>query len=129
MENCKQNQINEGAMTVARTCKDCGKGPCKYGINPLPMHVDQFIASSTTDAYASWFFQLQRMPAIAQSKFAEWIDQYKLFCTYEGNRYRVTGCSRLGDVWLAKDVNQDHGYDHRVNVESCTEFGASFEIT
>lgn len=29
-------------------------------------------------------------------------------------RYRVIGCSRLGDVWLSANHHREFGYDHRV---------------
>ncbi len=87
------------------------------------LHIDDFIDDPRTDKYASWFFQLHRFPAALQFKFAEFIKNIELYCDYKGDRYRVTGCSRLGDVWLAKDFAQTNGYDLRVNIEDCNNFG------
>ena len=89
------------------------------------MHVDEFIGDFNGDAYARWFFMLHRLPAILQTSFGEWICQYRLFCTYEDERFRVTGCSRLGDVWLARDFARDTGYDLRVDVEQCSRWSAA----
>lgn len=89
-------------------------------------HVDDFVMDYTDDKsvmYAKWFLFLKRLPATEQAHFDEWIKEYRLFATWKGKRYRVTGASRLGDVWLAKNFNQDHGYDHRVSVDELTEFG------
>lgn len=87
------------------------------------MHVDDFIDNyGNEEKYARWFFMLHRFPAINQSEFNEFISKYKLFCIYEGNKYRVTGCSRLGDVWLAKDFNRQCGYDLRVDVDKCSNW-------
>jgi hypothetical protein len=87
------------------------------------IHVDDFIGDYLNpEKYARWFFFLHRLPAIDKSVFSEWIDQYKLFCDYEGNRYRVTGASRLGDIWLAKDLKRDIGYDLRVDLNKCSKW-------
>ena len=91
------------------------------------MHVDDFIDSgyenrNTGNKYARWFFLLARLPAIYQSDFRDQISKYKLFCSYQGERFRVTGASRLGDIWLVKDFGKDHGYDHRVDLVNCTNW-------
>lgn len=91
-------------------------------INTTP-HIDQWIDRTRMpdgDRYPSFFFMLHRMDAISKAKWQPWISRFKLFCTYEGQRYRVTGCSRLGDVWLTADFNQEHGYTLRVSVAGCS---------
>lgn len=92
------------------------------------MHVDDFIDSHFNRKdedgvkYARWFFSLKRYSAANACDFEEWIEKYTLFCTYKRKRYRVTGCSRMGDVWLVKDQSRDHGYDKRVDVDDCSNF-------
>lgn len=91
-------------------------------------HVDDFVSFPPNDEagrYAAFCFLLFRLPAVMKMAFQKWIDQYKLFCTYDGKRYRVTGASRLGDVWLTEDFERDIGYDLRVNLEDCTEWANS----
>lgn len=89
-------------------------------------HIDDWIDSALArrkdkgETYAAFFFTLHRLPASQQELFKEHIKPYKLFCSYEGRRYRVTGCSRMGDVWLREDHQQEHGYDKRVWVDTCT---------
>jgi len=34
-----------------------------------------------------------------------------VFCTYEGTQYRITGASRLGDIWLSPNFSQVYGYE------------------
>jgi hypothetical protein len=88
-------------------------------------HVDDFVSFPPDDeagCYAAFCFLLFRLPAVMKIAFGKQIEQYKLFCTYQGNRYRVTGASRLGDVWLSKDFERDAGYDLRVCLEECTEW-------
>ncbi len=85
-------------------------------------HVDDFIDDYTKDAYARWFLFLKRLPAQLQGDFAIWIEPYKLYANYKEKRYQVTGASRLGDVWLAKNFNRDRGYDHRVDVDLLSDF-------
>lgn len=90
------------------------------------MHIDDWIDRTCDmkegERYASFFFMLHRLDAISRMKWAPWISQFKLFCTWNGKRYRVTGCSRLGDVWLTPRFNQDIGYEHRPDVEECSEW-------
>jgi hypothetical protein len=96
-------------------------------------HIDEFIDfgmgldfdSSDAEVYARWFFALHRFPAILLNRFARFIERYKLFCTWEGERWRVTGASRMGDVWLRSDFTKDHGYDKRVDVAECSAWGAA----
>ena len=92
-------------------------------------HVDDWIDTPTIllpetrgEAYAKFFFLLRRTPAWMHYTMAEWFDPYKLFCTYEGHRWRVTGASRLGDIWLAEDFQQESGYDKRVDLALCSEW-------
>lgn len=84
------------------------------------LHVDDFIDGCDTDDYAAFVFDWFRRPAIARGRFGKWMDQFKLFCTFEGARYRVTGASRLGDVWLSADFKRESGYEKRVNVAECS---------
>lgn len=88
------------------------------------VHVDDFVGDYFNhEKYARWFLFLKRLPAALQADFSDWIGQYKLYCTYQDERYRVTGASRLGDVWLAKDHQREIGYDLRVNLAECTTWG------
>lgn len=86
------------------------------------LHVDDFIDDSETDVYASWFLNMKRLPATLQFKFHSIIGQYSLYCDYRGERYRVTGASRMGDVWVTKDFNQSSGYQDRVDIAECDNF-------
>jgi hypothetical protein len=92
------------------------------------IHVDDFIdsplSSDEGEVYARWFFMLHRLPAILQLQFDKYIKPFKLFCTFDKRRYRVTGASRLGDVWLTKNFTRDNGYELRVNVTECSQWGA-----
>lgn len=90
-----------------------------------PVHVDDFIDMPPKDEagrYAAFCLMLFRLPAVMKWAFVKWTAQYVLFCTYEGQRYRVTGASRMGDVWLAKDHAREDGYDLRVNVDDCADW-------
>lgn len=89
------------------------------------MHIDEFCDDNYGKPelyYVRWFFFLKRLPAVQQAEFHEWISRYRLYCDYEGKRYRVTGCSRLGDVWLSSDFKIESGYDLRVEVERCSKW-------
>lgn len=94
------------------------------------VHVDDFIESLEFDSskdreseienYAKFFFMLHRLPAYMKNQWSDIISKYKLYCLYEGKGYRVTGASRMGDIWLTSDMKQEHGYELRVFVNQVT---------
>lgn len=89
------------------------------------MHVDEFIDGEFgKHKYARWVLNHFRLPAVLKNDFSEFMENNKLFCEYQGKRYRCTGASRLGDVWLAEDYNRVNGYDLRVDVENCTHWSS-----
>lgn len=67
---------------------------------------------------------LKRLPAWMQNTFHPQIEKYRLYCTYRGETYRVTGASRLGDIWLRSDLSLDTGYDPggRVSLAECSDW-------
>ncbi len=84
------------------------------------MHVDEFIDEEFgKHKYARWVLNYFRLPAVLKNDFREFMKPHQLFCEYEGKRYRCTGASRLGDVWLAEDWSREYGYDLRVDVAKC----------
>jgi len=87
-------------------------------------HVDQFIDDPSTNNYAAFVLYWFRAPACHRSRFDKWLRQFRLFCTYEGKRYRVTGASTMGDVQLTADFKREMGYDSgmRVDVDACSEW-------
>ena len=89
-------------------------------------HIDDWLDMPSMpgepEAYAKFVLMFKRMPAWCQSAFQPWMSQHKLFCTRKGRRYRVTGASRMGDVWLAQDFKREHGYDLRVSVDECSDW-------
>lgn len=74
------------------------------------------------ETYARWVLHHYRLPAFLRISFEDFINRYKLFCVYQGKKYRVTGASRLGDIWLSLDPNKEDGYDLRVGVHECSEW-------
>lgn len=74
-------------------------------------------------AYAAWVLHLMRLPAAQKLSWSKYIDKYKLFCDYEGKRYRVTGASRMGDIMLADKFDSANGYSLRVMPHSCSNWG------
>jgi len=96
------------------------------------VHIDDWIDSPSKgrtreESYAKWIFWYFRYPAWAQIQFHEFMKDYLLFCTYKGKRYRVTGASRMGDIWLTEDPNRDTGYELRVGVNECSGWGNQHE--
>jgi len=90
------------------------------------MHVDEFIdCTFGTEKYARWMFSYFRLPAVLKNDFAKFMEDNRLFCTYNGKRMRCTGASRLGDVWITSDHMRNVGYDRRVMVENCSNWSQS----
>ena len=86
------------------------------------MHVDDFIEDPTSDKYAVSWFESFRRPEWAK---LEKPDERKLYATYKGERYLVTGCSRMGDVWLHSDLTYTGmSYERRVNVADCSAWSS-----
>ena len=87
------------------------------------MHIDDFIDDPASDRYAAQWFASFRRPEI--EKLHKPVDG-KLFATYKGKRWRVMGCSRLGDVWLNVTTHApEYGYTLRVDVEACSDWSAT----
>ena len=90
--------------------------------------VDEFIDDPfNKEYYARFVLHFFRLPATLQMAFTEFTSQYRLFCDYKGARYRVTGASTMGDVWLAKDFDRVHGYDRRVSIAECSGWSSMTE--
>jgi hypothetical protein len=93
----------------------------------VKLHIDDWIdnpmCKDDGEKYAKFVVFYFRYPAWAVQAFKPWMQQFKLFCTYKGQRCRVIGASRLGDLWLTSDLEADSGYEHRVCVTDCSEWG------
>lgn len=63
----------------------------------------------------------------AMFKNNAWLAKSPLFVEYKGEKYRCTGASRMGDVWLASNLATEYGYDKRVDVEDCYNWSASMQ--
>src|SRR5690242_619996 len=73
------------------------------------------------ELYARWVLMQLRLPAALHLAFREFIP--KLFCTHAGTRYRVTLASVMGDVGLSRTFSKEYGYDVRVMVDECSNWG------
>lgn len=105
----------------------------RFTLHSTEAHVDNFIDDMGFDdspelgdpMYARWMLMHFRLPAWQKNEFQRFLGDAKLFCTYEGNRYRCTGTSRLGDVWLTLDYAQDEGYELRRSYTECTHWSGT----
>lgn len=88
------------------------------------IHVDDFIdCHFGKEKYARFVLNYFRMPAALKFDFEEFMKPFKLFADWKDKRYRVTGASRMGDVWLSDDFDRECGYEHRVFVEELSNWG------
>lgn len=93
------------------------------------LHVDDWLdmpPANENEALAKQFLEHCRRPAV--NKNYEWIATNPLFCTYRGERWRVLGASRLGDVWLTKHFERVNGYDVRIDVAECSQWSRYVDV-
>lgn len=90
----------------------------------MSTHIDDWLdyrhenpPATEGERFALEWLEHFRRPAVDQDRV--WLAAHPLFCTFEGKRWRVTGASRMGDVWLAEDFKREYGYDRRVDVAKC----------
>lgn len=85
-----------------------------------PRHCDDYIDDEASPAALRAFLNRARSPGHGMlSK-----DPYpRLFADIGGKRVRVVMASRLGDVGISYDLDNDVGYDDRVWIEQLSNFG------
>lgn len=114
----------KGRLIGAGVCERC-----RARLRPLEpkreppqgfVHVDDFIDNYQSDPYARFVLNYFRLSAALHIACEPFMRDNKLFCSWGESRYRVTGASRLGDIWLSSDHRRDVGYEHRVNVAECS---------
>lgn len=143
----KANISKRELKNLRKAKKSIRTGPESYGDNaklPLEvtpevtpevddfMHVDDFIDNrflsdykDVNVTYARWMFNHFRLAAADRMDFNQFMDDHKLFCMHEGVKHRVTGASRMGDVWLSLDFDQEVGYQKRVIITTCSDWSAN----
>lgn len=89
-------------------------------INPDLSDEENLAAIKTVRAVKDW---LNAFRASVMARDLVKLQSVKVFCNYiDGVCYRVTGCSRLGDVWLSKDHSRSCGYSLRVDIKECSQW-------
>lgn len=71
--------------------------------------------------YARYVLSTFDVPATLYLDVQQHIHKNKLFAVYKGEKYRVVGLSRLGDVWLTNNFESTH-YTKRVNITDLSHF-------
>ena len=92
------------------------------------LHIYDWLDEEKTDLAelkVQEYLDFRTRAAVYQMENKEKIYGLFVYCEYKGIKYRITGASRLGDIWLAKNLERESGYDIRVMIEDCSEF--SFE--
>lgn len=90
------------------------------------MHIDEWLdlsAKNIEEKYAKFLLEYFRLPVLKKAQLYDFMQPLRLYCSYKGNRYRCTGASRLGDIWLTEDFSQESGYTKRVDVNKCSDWG------
>ncbi len=106
----------------------------KSEVKKEPTHIYEWLDHPellTTEAerMVHKFLDYRTLPAFEQYKPENKakVAGLNVFCEYKGIKYKITGASRLGDVWLAEDFNRDAGYDKRVMIDDCSKFSFTQE--
>ena len=95
-----------------------------YAAPPETKHCDDYIDDATQPAALRAYLERARSPAHGLMSMEPFP---KLFADYKGKRVRVTMASRIGDVGITFNLDQDTGYSNRVTVASLTNFSDSPE--
>lgn len=98
----------------------------------MQTHVDDWLDAPTTDESElpakMW---LEKFRAPAHKKDNAWLAAHILRCRFHSRIYVVVGCSRMGDVWLAKGrANPKEipdSYELRVSIGDCSDW--SMQLT
>ncbi len=110
--------------------KSAPDGTHELALKTSFLHIDKWLDTvmpntardNPGEKYARWWFEQARWSATKQYLYSDIRDQFKLFCTFQNERYRVTGASSMGDVWLTKNFSSGSGYDGRVEVAMCSQW-------
>ena len=92
-------------------------------------HIDDWLDTpnlncSQMEAYARFVLEFYRLPAWKQNLYQQFMNGNELYCTYNNVRYKVTGASRFGDVYLNSNLDAISGYTLRVAVSNCGYWGS-----
>ena len=68
------------------------------------------------------FFEVFRMPAWKKVKYIRLLQFYKFKCKFEGRTMYLTGCSRMGDIWLANKPGDEYSVRTYINFVTDWEF-------
>lgn len=86
-------------------------------------HVDEWLEEfmqeqgSPNLGYAKFVIGHMRQPAVVRMRHDPHMKGFKLFCMYQGKKWRVTMASRLGDIGITEDFTRDSGYEQRIFVD------------
>ena len=89
------------------------------------MHIYEWLDTEKTDENEKKVFEFldfRTREEYWQMKNKHLAPKFDVFCIYENKKYKITGASRMGDVWLSKDFNRELGYDLRVDIDNCSTF-------
>ena len=91
------------------------------------MHIDDWLDSSScmmsddpVIESLALFFEVFRMPAWKKAKYIKLLQFNKFKCKFEGRTMYLTGCSRMGDIWLAN--KPEEGYSVRTYINLVTDW-------
>lgn len=88
----------------------------------LNVHVDDVINDPSWPAPLRNYLRVQRLPAIHKMEERRKGNNPQLWATYNGKWVRVVMASRMGDVGISKNLDNETGYTDRVCVSRLENF-------
>ena len=91
------------------------------------MHIDDWLSSGSgmmsddpVIKNLALFLEAFRMPARKKAEYIKRLQFNKFKCKFEERTMYLTGCSRMGDIWLANKPGE--GYSARTYINLVTDW-------
>lgn len=85
-------------------------------------HCDDLIGNDETAPSLFYFLFVHRLPAIEKNQLFRLLGKPHCYASWEGKRVRLVMASRLGDVGITDDLEEESRYIYRVNVDELSNF-------
>ena len=88
------------------------------------MHCDNVIHRRNYPICLRFYILVNRLPVLDKYVIHDAVGEPKCFATWEGQRVRLVMASRMGDVGITTQLENDHGYEHRVTIDQLSDFSS-----
>lgn len=85
-------------------------------------HIYDWLDNPDNRNHPAWRYLDEFTKCDLEEKAQLWLESTVVLCSYQGTRYRLTGASRLGDVWIHSNFNVHDGYVKRVDITELSDW-------